>query len=134
MSTSKKDPEAVRQKVLADPNTAVIAESLGIELEDYADQVVHYVMNPAQPAAMVTMSDADIASVGLTPVDGKALLKHLAESAAVLGDRSQFISAQRPKVALDQVRVGEGVDVAGVDPKLKADLAEELRRNRDKKG
>jgi len=134
MSTPKKDPEAIRLKVLADPNTTVIAQSLGINPEEYAAQVVHYVMNPAQPAALVAMSDADLEARGHAPVDPTAIMHHLAQSAAVSVNRSGFTAAQKPKVALDQVRVGEGVDLTTTDPKLKADLVEELRRNRNRKG
>lgn len=134
MSTPKKDPEAIRAKVLADPNTAIIAESLGIDVEEYAEQVVHFVMNPNQEPVIAVMSDEKLKTLGHNPPDGHFLMSQIAGTAATVGERSNFSAAQKPKVALEQVRVGEGVDTSGADPKLKADLAEELRRNRSKKG
>ncbi len=103
MSLSPKDAEAVRTKLRADPSTTQIAESLGVSLEDYIDQVMLFV---------------DKAPVPERGSSGK----------------SGFTPAYKPTVALGQVRSAEGVDASKSDPTLKADLAEQMRRNRNKKG
>lgn len=48
--------------------------------------------------------------------------------------KSGFTPAYRPTLALGQARSAEGIDASKTDPALKADLAEQMRRNRNKKG
>ncbi len=103
MSLSPRDAEAARAKLRADPNTALIAQSLELSLDEYIEQVMVFVLKA--PAA-------ERGSSG----------------------HSGFTPAHKPKVALDQVRTAEGVDAGRPDSALKADLAEQMRRNRDKKG
>ena len=105
MSLSHSEAEAVRAKLVADPNTALIAESLELSLDAYVEEVMAVVMKGGP-----------------------------APDAAAIAGKSGFTPAYRPKVSLDQVKVGEGVDVGKTDPKLKADIADQMRRNRNKKG
>ena len=103
MSLSPRDVEAVRARLRADPNTALIAQSLELSLDGYIEQVMLFVLNSPAP---------ERGSSG----------------------HSGFTPAHKPKVALDQVRASEGVDAGRPDPALKAELAEQMRRNRNKKG
>ncbi len=131
--TSKNDPDAIRAKVLADPNTAEIAESLGVELDDYVDRVVEFVMNPKLKPELVAASDAALKAAGHTPPDQAEIVAYLKSAAALVVEKSKFTQAQKAPVSLEQVKVGEGV-VAKDDPALKAALADQLRRNRSGKG
>lgn len=134
MSHSPADPADVLAQVLADPNTEVIAQSLGLSVDEYARQVVHFILHPTQPPHVMVLSAAALQSRGQTPIDPKEVLAYVTQSAEMAGERSGFTQPSKPKVTLDQVRVGEGVDVAKADPKLKDDVAQQLRKNRNKKG
>ncbi len=134
MPDVKKDPQAIREAIAADPNTAVIAEAIGYELGEYVEQVLEYVLNPKKELNLVVYSDEEMAERGITPVDPMVIANFLEEAAIMGGERSAFGAAQKPKVALEQVAGGQGVDASKSDPKLKDDIAAEMRRNRNKRG
>lgn len=52
-------------KVIAQPESAQIAESLGMELEDYAQRVLFYVRNPKQQPMIEVMSDDEAREAGM---------------------------------------------------------------------
>jgi hypothetical protein len=52
-----KSPLEIRKSVLADPMTAKIAAKLGIPLEEYAEGIVHFAMNPDELPEYVGVTD-----------------------------------------------------------------------------
>ena len=57
--------DQILAKVLAQPESAHIAESLGMELEDYAQRVLFYVRNPKQQPMIEVMSDDEAREAGM---------------------------------------------------------------------
>ena len=77
MPDVKKDPQAIREAIAADPNTAVIAEAIGYELGEYVEQVLEYVLNPKKELNLVVYSDEEMAERGITPVDPMVIANFL---------------------------------------------------------
>lgn len=57
------DPEALRQQLRADEDTAALAKNIGVEIEDYIDQVLFYVQNPEADPEMTVIADEDVERV-----------------------------------------------------------------------
>ncbi|OGQ10609.1 MAG: hypothetical protein A2138_00530 [Deltaproteobacteria bacterium RBG_16_71_12] len=57
--------EQILAKVIAQPESAQLAESLGMELEDYAQRVLFYVRNPKQQPMIEVMSDDEAREAGM---------------------------------------------------------------------
>jgi hypothetical protein len=123
----------VRKKVLADPNTAKIAEKLGVPLEEYVEGVVHFAMNPEQLPEYVVASDADLKEkFGLDPApNDQQIIKIFEENLkfATLNDTTDFKQAEKAQVALD----ASGKPTTAEDPLLKEELKKKLTgKNTDK--
>jgi hypothetical protein len=123
----------VRKKVLADPNTAKIAEKLGVPLEEYVEGVVHFAMNPEQLPEYVVASDADIKEkFGLDPAPNEQQIVKIFEENlkfATLNDTNEFKHPTKQQVALN----APGQATTAEDPKLKEELKKKLTgKNTDK--
>src|SRR5437879_6176664 len=96
------DPKAVRKKILADPNTAKIADTLQIPLEDYVDQVVEYVLNPKKDPDLVVIKDDDLKKLGLFAPNPREMANYLDDhlEAAEVSEVTDFTPAKKPKVTL----------------------------------
>lgn len=57
--------EEIVAKVRAQPETAQIAASLGLELDDYVELVAHYALNPDEPVELQAISDEDAKAAGV---------------------------------------------------------------------
>jgi hypothetical protein len=71
------DPAKIRAALLADPNTKDLAEAVGLSLEVYIKQVIHFALNPNDEPMLLTIPDDDLASMGIVPLaddDMKQLL------------------------------------------------------------
>lgn len=57
--------EMARQSLRDDPNTAKIAETMGLEVELYIDKVLEYALNPQKKPQLEIMDDADAREMGV---------------------------------------------------------------------
>jgi hypothetical protein len=104
MDTNKpaipKDPEVIRKKVLSDPNTAKIAENLGVPLEEYVNQVIHFVLNPNAEPSLYVVEDEDLRAMGYPPPDADAMGQYIIEAATIAQtanpSRTEFTEARKP--------------------------------------
>ena len=125
--------EAIRTKALADPNTAKIADQLGVPLEDYVQQVVHFVLNPDAEPQLYVASDADLRKAGFEPPDGNAVGRYLVEAATVADAAGATAYAGGPKKKLVTMSDASALPTVGkehTDAKLKAELDRQLRGKR----
>jgi hypothetical protein len=64
------DP-ALREKILADPNVARLAQVLGVPLDEYVNQIGYYINNPGVQPALAMASDEDLRNkLGVEPPSG----------------------------------------------------------------
>lgn len=128
-----KDPETLRKLVLDDPNTAKIAEKLGVALEEYANQVVQFAMNPDAEPSLYMAEDADLKSIGWEPPDPAAMGRYLIEAVTVAeaSDKTEFSD---PKKKLVEMPDAAGAATGTSDPNLKAELEKQLKSDRGRKG
>jgi hypothetical protein len=117
--------------LVADPNTAKIAEKLEIPLEHYVAMVVYYMLNPNEQPELHVVSDEDLLRVGgQRPPTADEINQFLEQAAAVAeaSEGSAFVDVPKPRVSmpeLPQVQVK-----TPPDPKLQDDLQKTLRSNR----
>jgi hypothetical protein len=70
------------QQVLAQPETKEIADALGLELQDYAELVVHYKLHPDDEPEILTMDEGAAKQAGVpTIAETKAFLEGVASGA-----------------------------------------------------
>jgi hypothetical protein len=133
-----KDPEVIRKKVLADPNTAEIAKNLGVSLEEYVNQVVHYVLHPNEDPSVYIVEDEDLRAMGYEPPSGeeigRVVMNAANEAAAIAeakGTTTGFVDAKKDPVSLQDPRVSRpGGTLESKDPQLKSDLDKQVRTTR----
>lgn len=53
-----------RQAIRDDPHTAEIAKALGVELEDYVEKVMSYVLDPGKEPELELLDDESVAMLG----------------------------------------------------------------------
>lgn len=105
------DPAVIKKRVLEEPATAKIADELGISVDEYADQVVHFLMNPDAEPDLAVMSDADLArDDGYVPPRIEAVEGYVKELIAiqdVAENRTEFTHGKKARVALNPAPTGE---------------------------
>lgn len=57
--------EEILAKILSQPETQEIASSLGMDVADYAERVLHYVMHPDAEPQVELLSDEDARAAGM---------------------------------------------------------------------
>lgn len=62
---SKLSDAQILEKVLAQPETAQLAATLGMSVDNYAKMVVHYIRNPEAEPELELMSDEDARKAGM---------------------------------------------------------------------
>jgi hypothetical protein len=124
-----KPSEAVyRKTLLEDPNTAKIAEKLGVPLEEYVKQVVFLAMHPEEDPEVIYVSDEDLISEGFKPPDNEAMGHFIAEGLKVIeaSGATGFQKSQKKLVDMsDGLSPAEG---GKGDANLQKELAKELRK------
>ena len=67
------EPEhIVRQRIKEDPASVEIAESLGVDLDDYVEQVMYYLRRPDMPAQVEVVDDEELEEAGVQlPTEGE---------------------------------------------------------------
>jgi hypothetical protein len=134
------DLEKMKRELMANAETIGIAEQLGIPLEDYVAQVMHFVVNPGAEPQVLVVEDADLKAAGFEVPDAAAMLKFAEDQVKVLeeaGELSGYKKGEKKKVDLGTRRPTKGDDevtAAGAKPELKADVEKELRKDRGRKG
>jgi hypothetical protein len=78
-----RDPEALRKRVLENPYSEQIAQHLGVPLQEYVDQVVHYVLHPKEDPGLYIVEDEDLRAMGCEPPDPEAMGRFVEEAAAL---------------------------------------------------
>lgn len=123
------ESEALRKKILADPNTAKIAENLGVPLEDYVNQVLHFALNPKAEPQVYVVEDAALRQMGYEPPDAEAMGKYIVEAAALVeasASPTEFVDGPAKKQPV-QLSASPGDAVPEKDdPQLKADLSKRI--------
>ncbi|MFZ5470094.1 MAG: hypothetical protein ACOZIN_11720 [Myxococcota bacterium] len=100
-----KDPQAIRAAILADPNTARIAETLEVPLEEYVEQVLEFAMNPGAEPELLLISDENLKAMGAPPPpDMKEMNDYIQEGLEIsaVTQGSGYQKAAKPKVALPE--------------------------------
>jgi hypothetical protein len=113
-----------------DPDTRGIAKNLGVDLKDYVNQVVHYVMNPKEEPTFYIVEDDDLRSMGLEPPDPEAIGRHIIDALAVsnAADSTEYTDTRKKLVSMDNL---PQVQASGkTDAKLQEELKKQLRGKR----
>jgi hypothetical protein len=128
MDTNSQEAEALRKRILEDPNTAKIAESLEVPLDEYVKQVVHFVLHPTEEPSLYIVEDADLEAMGTPAPDSEEMGRYILEAVAVAeaADKTEFVEAQKKLVQLPE-SPAPGTGSEQDDPKLKAE-ADKFRR------
>jgi hypothetical protein len=89
----------IKKRVLEDPNTAKLAETLGMTLEAYVDLVMSYVANPAKEAMMMIVSDDELRAAGYEPPNIKDIAARAQQlrEARELTNTSSFADPNSPR-------------------------------------
>ncbi len=77
------DPEALRKRVLEDPYSEQIAQHLGVPLQEYVEQVVHYVLRPREEPSLYIVEDRELRAMGCEPPDPEAMGRFVIEAATL---------------------------------------------------
>lgn len=121
---ASQDPEVLRKKLLSDPNTVQIAKNLGVPLEDYVKQVLHFVLHPNEEPNLYVVEDEALRAAGYEPPDADAMGQYIIDAATVAQaaePQSGFVDEKKKKlVDLPDARAGAAPQRE--DPQLKAEL------------
>lgn len=92
----------LRKRVVADPNTKVIADSLKLPFEEYVEQVMHFLAHPAAEPQLQIMSDAELEASGVKVPTVKEVKAYFDErlEVAQMTTKSKFAdpNSQRERV------------------------------------
>lgn len=119
--------QAIVDKLLEDPNTEKLAESLEISLEDYISLVVHFVTTGQEPQLHVVKRE-ELERHGLSTVSPESINTYIdglvkaQEAAGVTG----FAEAKKSLVASAELAQPD----LKANPALQAELQKSLRGNR----
>jgi hypothetical protein len=139
----KKKPinlEKMKRELMENAETIGIAQQLGIPLEDYVAQVMHFVANPDAEPQVLVVEDHDLKAAGFEVPDAAEMLKFAEGQVKLLeeaGELSAYRKSEKKKVDLGTRRATKGdeeVTAAGARPELKAAVDKELRKGRGRKG
>ncbi len=125
-----RSPEALKKLLMDDPNTAKLAETLGLPLEDYLQLVVHYATTGEEPQFFI-VSDEDLKKMGHEPPDPAKMSAYLKETVMTLAARegTAFTAKEKKPVSLGEMPA-QAPETAASNPDLKKQLDAELRAKR----
>lgn len=96
------DPEALRKKLLDDPTTEQIAKEIGVSLEEYIEQVLHFAMNPEAVPDLYLVEDEDLRRMGYEPHTadeiGRYILNYVEVATAT--EKTDFSDAEKKRLDL----------------------------------
>lgn len=126
-------PEAIRAALLADPNTAALAETIGVDVDEYIEQIIFFAMNPTAEPTVGIMSVEEMKAQGITPPASDAeigqYLIDLASVAKATTDSNEFADQKEQIVALGKTST-DPQPLETTDQKLKEELDKQLRSKR----
>ena len=126
---TKLSPEEIRKKVLDDPNTAQIAEKLGVSLDEYVNQVVFFVLNPNAEPSLYVVEDEDLRSMGEKPSTedevGQYLMEAIAIAKAANTSTTEYAEAKKKLVEMPDTPAPSAEKPK--DPTLEADVNKSRR-------
>jgi hypothetical protein len=130
--TIARTPEAIRTALLADPNVAELAKTIGVSIDDYIEQVIHFAMNPGADPQLGVLTAEGFAEAGLPPPPtddqiGRYLIDALQVHNATNG--SEFSEARQEVVDLGK-NPKDSEPIEKTDEKLKEALQKELLSKR----
>lgn len=134
------DLEKMKRELMDNAETIGIASQLGIPLEEYVAQVMHFVVNPDAEPQLLLVEDADLKAQGFPVPDAGEILEYVEGQVKVLeeaGEVSGYKKTAAKKVDLGTRRFTKGdeeVSNAQASPLLKETVAKELRKGRGRKG
>ncbi len=126
---TQRDPEALRAKLLADPNTERIAKTLNVSVEEYIDTVLTYAVNPGLEPEFATISDENLVKMGAPkPPSIKEMVDWVEEAVEVsaVHERTDYEDSKVGPVDLGKAPPVEARPDE-VRPELK-ELADKMRR------
>lgn len=95
--------EAMKKRLIADPNTAELAKTLKMGFDEYVALVMKYASNPKIEPQLMIYDDAALKEAGFPPPDLKEVERFLQEyvDAAEISTKSKFAdpNSQREKVS-----------------------------------
>jgi hypothetical protein len=124
-----KNPIEIKKKILADPNTALIAEKLQVPLEEYVEGVLFFAMNPeAKPELVVVTDEVAKERFGLTLPKEADIVRQFDNELelATISDKTDFQAAKKKLVETETPDIPAGEKNAE-DLKLKEELKKQLR-------
>jgi hypothetical protein len=142
-SKKKKKPidlEKLKRELMENTETIGIAKELGIPLEDYVAQVMHFIVNPDAEPQLLVVDDDDLKANGFEVPQAEDILKFAEDQVKVLeeaGEITGYNKAKKKKIDLGTRRVTEGdeeVSTAAPKPELRQAIDKELRKGRGRKG
>jgi hypothetical protein len=142
-SKKKKKPidlEKLKRELMENTETIGIAKELGIPLEDYVAQVMHFIVNPDAEPQMLVVDDDDLKANGFEVPQAEDILKFAEDQVKVLeeaGEITGYNKAKKKKIDLGTRRFTEGdeeVSTAAPKPELQKAIDKELRKGRGRKG
>jgi len=131
---AKRDPAAIRKALLDDPNTRGIAANLGVAVEDYVAQVVHFALHPDQEPSLYIVQDQDLLAAGQAPPDADAMGTYLLEAIGVHAavEATEYTAPRKELVSLAQTPAAQAPEK--VDERLKEAVDRERLSERGRKG
>ena len=123
-----RSPEALKKKLLDDPNTPKLAETLGLSLEDYVQLVLHYATSGEQPQFFV-VSDENLRKLGYEPPDPKAMSAYLNQAVATIyaQEGTAYTPERKGPVSLGDI---PAQNAPPADPELKKKVDAEVLAKR----
>jgi hypothetical protein len=134
------DLEKIKRELMSNTETIGIAKELGIPLEDYVAQVMHFIVNPDAEPQMLLVEDQDLKAAGFEVPNADEVLKFAEDQVKVLeeaGEITGYNKAKKKKIDLGSRRFTEGdeeVSTAAPKADLKDAVEKELKKGRGRKG
>ena len=129
-NTTAPDAATIKAKLLADPNTKAIAEKIGVDLNEYVDQVVFFVQNPKADPQLYVVEDEDLRKLGMEPPDEEEMGRYVMEVAqlATATEKTDYQGKKKELVSINDLP--PVAETRPTDEKLKEELEKQLRGRR----
>ena len=121
--------ESLKARLLEDPSTAQLAEQLGVPLNEYIQQVLHFMQHPGEEPQLLVVEDEDLRSAGYSVPAEEAMARFL-EQAAAEANRAERTDFSQEKPRLVQL-LGDVPPAPGAAPRTeRAELETEVEARR----
>jgi hypothetical protein len=87
---ASRDTDGIRRKLLEDPNTRRIAETLGLPVDEYVQYVVDFATTPGSEPQFVALPEAELKKMGAPqPPSLDEMTSHVREAVKILDGRTR---------------------------------------------